>query len=154
MLGALLYIVHCIPQWKWWLYTRVGVTKSISITQKVLNTWVAADQARTIRLQYMLPVWACWAHDLTWLWWSIYWHFWPREIGGEKVEEKTGSWGCSSGWKIERHERKRGKNNEHRGWQTMDAKERRPKPEIGTAVWLLNSKHDANLILPLKTCRF
>lgn len=66
---------------------------------------------------------------LTWLWWSMYWHFWPREIGGEKVEEKTGSWGCRGGRTSERRERKEGMG---RNSGACYVKERRP--QTGTSA--------------------
>ena len=78
----------------------VVTTKSVSTVQKASLTWAAANQARKIILEFMLALGACRAGVLTWLWWSMYWHFWPREIGGEKVEEKTGSWGCKWGGKV------------------------------------------------------
>lgn len=97
---------------------------ALSCTHAVRTKWnstapftpVAANQAKEIRLQCMQRIRAWQVHVLTWLWWSMYWHFWPREIGGEKVEEKTGSWGCRGGWRSERKERKGGNgrlNDEH-----------------------------------------
>lgn len=93
------------------------------------HRWLQTKQKRWVP-EFMQHMRACQMHVLTWLWWSTYWHFWPREIGGEKVEEKTGS--CRRGWKSERKKWKEKRMKEEEG---KDATER--WTETGNATRLL-----------------